>query len=70
MDFFKNTFRVTEKQGIKARIYVPDRDVFGDARDKEGIRIVSPSQTLLDLAGLGYSGRDITKAMVEKYATL
>ncbi len=25
---------------------------------------------LLDLAGLGYSGRDITKAMVEKYASL
>lgn len=70
MDFFKNTFRETEKQGIKARIYAPDRDVFGDAREKEGILIVSPSQTLLDLAGLGYSGRDITKAMVEKYATL
>jgi len=49
---------------------VPDRDVFGDAREKEGVLIVSPSQTLLDIAGLGYSGRDITKAMVEKYATL
>ncbi|MDO8727202.1 MAG: hypothetical protein Q7J35_14125 [Candidatus Methanoperedens sp.] len=70
MDFFKNTFRVTEKQGIKARIYAPDRDVFADTREKEGIMIVSPSQSLLDLAGLGYSGRDITKAMVDKYATL
>jgi hypothetical protein len=70
VDFFKNTFRETEKQGIKARIYVPDRDVFANTRDKEGIRIVSPSQTLLDLAGLGYSGRDITKAMVDKYASL
>lgn len=70
MDFFKNTFRVTEKQGIKARIYAPDRDVFADAREKEGILIVSPSQALLDMAGLGYSGRDITKAMVEKYASL
>ena len=70
IDFFKNTFRETDKQGIKGRIYAPDRDVFKDARDKEGIRIVSPSQTLLDLAGLGYSGRDITKAMVDKYASL
>ncbi len=70
IDFFKNTFKATEKQGIKARIYVPDRDVFGDAREKEGILIVSPSQALLDLAGLGYSGRDITKVMVEKYASL
>jgi hypothetical protein len=70
IDFFKNTFRETKKQGIKARIYAPDRNVFADAREKEGILIVSPSQALLDLAGLGYSGRDITKAMVEKYASL
>ncbi|MCX9083247.1 MAG: hypothetical protein OIN87_00415 [Candidatus Methanoperedens sp.] len=54
IDFFKNTFRVTEKQGIKARIYTPDRDVFADTREKEGIQIVSPSQELLDLAGFGY----------------
>ncbi len=70
MDFFKNTFRETKKQGIKARIYTPDRDVFTDAREKEGVLVVSPSQALLDLAGLGYSGRDITKAMVDKYASL
>lgn len=70
MDFFKNTFREKDMQGIKARIYTPDRDVFVDAREREGILVVSPSQALLDLAGLGYSGRDITKAMVEKYASL
>ncbi len=70
IDFFINTFREVEKQGIKARIYTPDRDVFNDTREKEGIQVVSPSQALLDLAGLGYSGRDITKAMVEKYASI
>ncbi len=70
IDFFVNTFRDTEKQGTKARIYAPDRDVFRDAREKEGILVVSPSQALLDLAGLGYSGRDITKAMVEKYVSI
>ena len=45
-------------------------DVFSDSREKEGILVVSPSQALLDLAGLGYSGKDITKAMLEKYASL
>lgn len=70
VDFFMNIFGVPDGQGIKARIYAPDRDVFSGAREKEGIQIASPSQTLLDLAGLGYGGREITKAMVEKYATL
>jgi hypothetical protein len=70
IDFFINTFKEAEKQGIKARIYTPDREVFNDTREKESIQVVSPSQTLLDLAGLGYSGRDITKAMVEKYASI
>ncbi|VVB85070.1 Uncharacterised protein [uncultured archaeon] len=70
MDFFINTFKEPENQGIKVRIYIPDREVFNDTREKEGIKVVSPSQTLLDMAGLGYSGRDITKAMVEKYALL
>jgi hypothetical protein len=70
VDFFLNTFREAENQGIKARIYTPDRNVFNDTREKEGVQVVSPSQTLLDMAGLGYSGRDITKVMVEKYASL
>lgn len=70
LNFFINTFKEEEKQGIKVRIYIPDRDIFNDIREKEGVRVVSPSQTLLDLAGLGYSGRDITKAMVEKYASI
>lgn len=70
MDFFMNTFKEADKQGIKTRIYTPDREVFNDTREKEGIQMVSQSQTLLDLAGLGYSGRDITKAMVEKYDSI
>ena len=69
-DYFIKTFEGTEKQGIRARIYKPDRDIFQDTRDKEGVQVVSPSQTLLDLAGLGYSGRDIAINMVEKYATI
>jgi hypothetical protein len=52
------------------KMYAPDRGVFDDTVEKEGIKVVSPAQTLLDLAGLGYSGMDITKAMVDKYGDL
>jgi predicted RecB family endonuclease len=69
IDFFMKTFK-SEKQGIKARIYAPDRDVFDDTREKESVQVVSPGQTLLDLAGLGYSGRDVTKSLVDKYASI
>jgi hypothetical protein len=70
LDFFIKAFEEKKKKGIKARIYAPDRELFNDTREKEGITIVSPAQTLLDLAGLGYSGRDIAKAMVDEYASL
>ena len=73
IDFFTEAFQcyeTAEDKGIKVRIYVPDRNVFYDAVEKEGIKIVSPAQALLDLAGMGYSGMDITKAMVEKYGDL
>ena len=52
------------------KIYVPDRGVFDNVVEKDGIKIVSPAQALLDLAGMGYSGMDITKAMVDKYGSL
>ncbi len=70
IDFFIQTFGEEEGEGIRARIYVPDRKLFNDSREIENIRVVSPAQTLLDLAGLGYSARDITNTMVEKYALL
>ncbi|RZN42466.1 MAG: hypothetical protein EFT35_01820 [Methanophagales archaeon ANME-1-THS] len=70
IDLFVRTFETEAKTGIKALIYAPDRDVFSDKREIESIIITSPSQTLLDLAGLGYSGLDITKAMVENYARI
>lgn len=70
VDYFIKTFENVEKKGIRARIYKPDRDIFKDVIDKEGVWVVSQSQTLLDLAGLGYSGRDIAINMVEKYASI
>lgn len=58
--------------GIAVRIYTPDCDVFKDRRilSAEGVWLVSPAQALLDCAGQGYSGRDITQKLVEIYGQL
>jgi hypothetical protein len=56
--------------GIIIKLYAPDREIFVDAREIGGIRVVSPAQALLDVAGLGYSGKDLTLVMVDKFASL
>lgn len=66
VDRFKEEFGANK--GVKLRIYLPDRDVFKDSREVDGIKVVSLEQVILDMSGLGYSGRDITKAMVDEYA--
>lgn len=68
INLFKELFS-TEKTGIKALLYEPDRDVFSAVREVESVVVTSPAQTLLDLAGLGYSGLDIAKVMVDNYAS-
>ncbi|MDD5024593.1 MAG: hypothetical protein PHN79_05770 [Methanoregula sp.] len=70
IDQFKENFGSTKENTIRAVIYSPDRDVFTDVRERESIIITSPAQTLLDLAGLGYSAMDLTNVMLEKYAGL
>jgi len=62
----------TEPNGsnLKLQIMIPDRDLFGGSRSIDGTRVTSPSQTLLDLAGLGYKGKDLTKEMVAIYGQL
>jgi hypothetical protein len=59
-----------EGKGIEIIYHSADRDVFSQVRDKEGILVVSPEQTLLDLAGLGYSARDFALEMVRRYASI
>lgn len=54
----------TEGPGIKVQVMAPDRELFSGAQIIGEIRVTSPTQTLLDLAGLGYKGRDMTRAMV------
>jgi hypothetical protein len=70
LDPFLKSFDVEGTSGIKIRVYKPDRDVFSDTQIIEEIRVVSPSQALLDLGGLGYGGRDLTLKLVENYGTL
>jgi len=70
IDQFKENFGSKKENTIRAVIYSPDRDVFSDVLEKESIVVTSPAQTLLDLAGLGYSAMDLTNVMVEKYAGL
>jgi len=57
---------------IAVRIYTPDRDLFLDRRtsSKDGFWLVSPTQLLLDCAGLGYAGRDLTQKLTEIYDRL
>lgn len=63
---------VQAKEGIALRIYIPDRDVFKDRRTftVKGVWLVSPAQALLDCAGLGYAGRDLTLKLVDIYEQL
>ncbi|SDF96573.1 hypothetical protein SAMN04488589_1846 [Methanolobus vulcani] len=70
LSYFRELFASNSDKGTLAYIYRTDRNVFHDVREKEDIRIVSPSQTLLDLAGMGYSAMDITKQLVSVYATI
>ena len=70
LDPFLKSFDASDTHGIKIRVYKPDRDVFSDTRITEEIRLVSPAQALLDLAGLGYCGRVLTLKLVENYGTL
>lgn len=67
---FKEQFEDETRKGVRAYLYIPDRDLFSGVRDIESVTVTSPAQTLLDLAGLGYSAMDLTKVMVDKYAEL
>lgn len=65
-------FEVQTDGGIAVKVYTPDRNVFKDRRmlSNKNIWLVSPSQALLDCAGLGYTGRDLTLKLVDIYAGL
>lgn len=60
-------YEFSEETGIKLRLYIPDRNVFKDSKEIGGIQVVSLEQLILDMAGLGFSGRDFTKVLVDEY---
>jgi hypothetical protein len=68
----KGMFDVRTEGEIALRIYSPDRDVFKDRRtiSVQGVCLVTPAQALLDCAGLGYAGRDLTQKLVDIYDRL
>lgn len=72
IDWLAGMFDLRTKGGSSVRIYTPDRDVFSDRRtfSVSGVWVVSPAQALLDCAGLGYAGRDLTLKLVEVYGGL
>ncbi|HMK46698.1 MAG TPA: hypothetical protein VK436_08735 [Methanocella sp.] len=54
-----------EGDGVSFQIYSPDREM--DIATIEDIRVVSPEQTILDLAGLGTYGAESAKIIAEYY---
>jgi len=70
IDGFREQYATKEQSGILAVVYAPDRDVFSEIQARESIVVTSPSQTLLDLAGLGYAAMDLTIVMVDTFASL
>jgi len=70
LGYFRELFESSSQKGVLAVIYQPDRKIFQNIQEIEGIRIVSPAQTLLELAGMGYSAMDMTKQMVSYYDTV
>ena len=69
LDSFKNQYEETSGF-IRAVVYRPDRDVMRNSNTIEGVRVTSPGQTLLDIAGMGYSGITLAKSMVEIFDKL
>lgn len=67
METVRREFSSEIKNGIKLKIYKPDRNVLDNSLTMDKIRITSKDQTVLDIAGLGYSGRDLLLEMVRSY---
>jgi hypothetical protein len=69
MDLIEQRF-ASDGGDIEVQMLAPDRDVFGGAVVRESLPLTSPSQTLLDLAGLGHRGKDLTLKMMEGYRAI
>lgn len=69
-DFLKDIYSRNDGKGVVIQLLCPDRDVITGSRVVEGLRLASPGQTLLDLAGLGTGGMELRRALLREYARL
>ncbi|MEA3557734.1 MAG: hypothetical protein U9R75_00600 [Candidatus Thermoplasmatota archaeon] len=65
----RREFSSEQEKGIKLKVLKPDRDVYDGSTVVDSTRITSKEQTVLDIAGLGYSGRDLLDELVKNYGT-
>ena len=60
---------ITDEGGnITLNIYSYDKDYLQETVERDGLTLASPSTTLLDLIGLGYKARSLSREMVNDYA--
>jgi len=55
--------------GVLVHVLKPDRNISAGSELIEGIRLVSRDIALLDVAGLGFSARDVALKMLESYGS-
>ena len=67
VDFFMDSFMDNTENGVKVKVYIPDRKVFDETRLVNGVRVVSPEQVLLDLAGMGNQARDLFSSIFDAH---
>jgi len=67
---FIEQFESKEKSPVKILIYTPDREIFSSTQLIESVRLASAGIVLLDLAGMGYTERDLTTEMLKNYGSL
>lgn len=67
IDTIKEEFSSKDPNGIKLKVLKPDRNVTDESVILENIKVTSRKQTVLDIAGLGYSGKDLLLEMVKSY---
>ncbi len=66
----KEIYSQKDGKGVTIQILVPDRDVTTGSKLVDGLRLASPGQTLLDLAGSGAGAIELRRAMLRDYARL
>lgn len=66
----KEIYSHKDGKGVTIQLLVPDRDVTTGSKLVDGLRLASPGQTLLDLAGSGAGAIELRRAILRDYARL